>query len=105
MTLDNDQMLPPRSDLVEQEVEDELFLLDKQEGIVHRLNGGAYMIWLMYDGKRSAEDIAREIAEASSLPMSDVLVDVQETIVQFQTLGLLEPHEKKKTLKPEKLNN
>jgi Coenzyme PQQ synthesis protein D (PqqD) len=54
------------------------------------LNSGAAMVWLLCDGNRDLGEISRQISSAGSLPQEQVLLQVQETVAQFQALGLLE---------------
>ena len=81
----------PRSTIVDSEevIDKRLFLYDDSSGDVHALNGGAAMVWLLCDGTRDLESIAREITSYFELPGQEVLVQVQEAVVQFQELGLL----------------
>ena len=68
----------------------ELFLYDVSNGAVHALNNGAAMVWLLCDGTLDLVDIAREIICTCDLTQQEVLAQVQETVGQFQALGLLE---------------
>ena len=69
----------------------ELFLYDRDNnGTVHCLNSGAAIIWLLCDGTRNLESIAGGIANIAELPKQQILVEVQETVMQFKALGLLE---------------
>ena len=83
----------PRSDIVdsEQDIGEEVFLYDDSSGDVHTLNGGAAQIWLLCDGTPDMPSIAREIAANFELPEQEVLPKVQDTIGEFQALGLLAP--------------
>ena len=69
----------------------ELFLYDyDNDSAMHCLNSGAAVIWLLCDGTRDVEGMASEIAAAYSLSEEQVLAEVQDTVAQFQALGLLE---------------
>ena len=82
----------PKSSIVESEelMGQELFLYDDGSEIVYTLNSGAAMIWLLCDGTRDVESIAREIALTGKPPEEEILAHVQETVEQFQLLGLIE---------------
>ena len=82
----------PKSSIVESEelMGQELFLYDDGSEIVYTLNSGAAMIWLLCDGTRDVESIAREIPLTGKPPEEEILAHVQETIEQFQLLGLIE---------------
>lgn len=79
-----------RSNVVGEQIDQELFLYDESSGVVHSLNGGAALVWFLCDGTRNAASIAGEIADSFSLQNQEVLADVREVLVKFQELGLLE---------------
>ena len=86
-------MMPvPKNSIVETEelLGQELFLYDVSNGAVHTLNNGAAMVWLLCDGTMDLGAIAREIVCTCDLTQREVLAQVQETVGQFQALGLLE---------------
>ena len=79
-----------RSDVVGEQIDQELFLYDESSGVVHSLNGGAALVWFLCDGTRNAASIAEEIADTFSLQNLEVLADVREALAKFQELDLLE---------------
>ena len=81
----------PKNHIVESEelIGQEIYLYDYWGGAVHTLNSGAAMVWLLCDGVRDLEEVAREMAAASSLSAEEVLPQVLETVTQFQSAGLL----------------
>ncbi len=92
--LQNLAMKPhPRSDIVdsERDVGEEVFLYNERSGDVHTLAGGAALVWLLCDGMRDLKSIANEIGSYFELPEHEVLPKVQESIAEFQSLGLLAP--------------
>ena len=82
----------PKSSIVESEelLGEELFLYDQASGEVHTLSSGAAMIWLLCDGARDLEGITEEIRSVSQTARDLILPQVEHTVAQFQTLGLLE---------------
>lgn len=83
----------PRQDIVDSEemIGKQLFLYAGDDGDeIHCLNGGAAIIWLLCDGVRDVEDIAKEVADEFDLPEHEVVAEVHETIAEFQSLNLLE---------------
>ena len=78
-----------REDISEELIDQELFLYDEGTGIVHQLNSGAAMVWLLCDGTKDVVSIAGEIAHASELDADNVLQDVQDALQRFDSLGLL----------------
>lgn len=80
----------PRTDLEEELIGDELFLCDHQaNNAIHCLNSGAAMIWYLCDGSRDLQAITAEIAATTDRSRSQILAEVEETVTQFQSLGLL----------------
>ncbi len=86
-------MIPdPKSSVVESEelLGEELFLYDQSSGAVHTLSSGAAMIWLLCDGARDLANIIEEIRSVSQTAPELIFPQVQDTVAQFQTLGLLD---------------
>ena len=74
-------------------VNQELFLYDYDNGnAMHCLNSGAALIWFLCDGTRNAENMAEQIAATYNLPTQQVLIEVHETLAQFQARGLLQSY-------------
>lgn len=79
-----------KDNVAEEQIGDELFLHDGDNPrTVHVLNGGAAIVWYLCDGTRDLNAIVDEISSSFSVPRSQALVDVQEAVAQFETLGLL----------------
>lgn len=79
-----------RTDVAEEWVGQEIFIYDHQNGDdVYCLNSGAALIWLLCDGSRDVDGIAGELTEAFGLPKAEVLVEVSETVGQFEVLNLV----------------
>ena len=83
----------PKDSVNEELIDQELFLFDAEDSscTIHMLNGGAALIWFLCDGTQNVESITREIAATYSLAEEEVLAQVQETVAQLQSLGLMEP--------------
>ena len=80
----------PRSDLNTRVIDDEVVILDRANGNIHRLNATASAIWNLCDGRNTAEEISRQVAAAFQVTPADVLPDVLRTVEDFQRLNLLE---------------
>lgn len=76
--------------LVEQEVEGETVVLDKNAGLIHQLNPTASEIWLACDGKRTEEDIARVIAEKYDVEIEIARADVVSVLEQLKEQKLIQ---------------
>ena len=84
-------MLPsPRPGLATKVVAEEVVILDRASGTVHRLNATASVIWNLCDGKNSLDDIAAGLAAAFRRSPNEVLADVQQTIADLKKLNLLD---------------
>lgn len=84
------QGLKKRSDLLIEEIEDEVVIYDPRTHRVHHLNPMASIIWELCDIFRDSKDIAKEIVDILQTDPLKVEKDVQETLKQLQEKGLLE---------------
>jgi hypothetical protein len=83
-------MLPTRrSDVACRIVDDEVVILDRATGHVHRLNPTASCIWNHCDGLNTPEAIAGYLAEDFNQSPDAVVKDVIDTIQKLRRLGLL----------------
>jgi tetratricopeptide (TPR) repeat protein len=89
MMIEATQVPVPKAGLIEKEVGDELFLLDEQEAVTHRLNAREFNIWQLCNGTRDINNIAQEISGTCRLPAQEILDRVCEVVSQFQESGLL----------------
>lgn len=85
------QMPKRREGLIERELPEELILYDPETDRAFLLNRTSAAIWDLCDGQHSAEQIAREIAEHLSAPLTKVVEDVQQTIARLQRNRALVP--------------
>ena len=84
------QSLKKRTDLLVEEIEDEVVIYDPRTHYVHHLNPMASIIWELFDVSVSPQEIAKEIVDALKTDSSTVEKDVQETLKHLQGKGLLE---------------
>ena len=77
-----------RPDLVSRIVDDEIIILDRVAGRVHRFNTTATYIWNACD-RLSASEIARLMAKDFDVVPEMLLDDVQATLSDFRRLGLV----------------
>ena len=84
------QSLKKRTDLLIEEIEDEVVIYDPRTHYVHHLNPMASIIWELFDVSVSPQEIAKEIVDALKTDSSTVEKDVQETLKHLQGKGLLE---------------
>ena len=84
------QSLKKRTDILVEEIEDEVVIYDPRTHYVHHLNPMASIIWELFDVSVSPQEIAKEIVDALKTDSSTVEKDVQETLKHLQGKGLLE---------------
>lgn len=74
-----------RKDLLE-----EFLLFQRSTGRIHVLNGTARSIYLLCDGSRTEDDIARALSEEYEIDVRTALRDVRQTIEKLLEVGALE---------------
>ena len=84
-------MLPTRrQDLLSRTVEEEVVILNRDTGQVHRLNLTASYIWQLCDGTNTPDQIAEQLAAGFGRTTGQVIDDVLGAIASLRQLGLLE---------------
>ena len=78
-----------RYDVASRIVDGETVILDRETGLVHRLNPTASYIWSACDGHNTPEAIARSLADDYGQPHDAVMPDVLNTIDNLKQLRLL----------------
>ena len=76
--------------LVEQEIEGETVILDKEAGLIHQLNPTASEIWRACDGQLTADDIAKQIADRYGIEVKLARADVESTLQQLEQKMLVQ---------------
>jgi len=84
------QSLKKRTDLLIEEIEDEVVIYDPKTQRVHHLNPMASIIWELFDVSVSPQEIVKEIVDSLNAESQKVEKDVQETLKHLQEKGLLE---------------
>jgi PqqD family protein of HPr-rel-A system len=79
-----------RDDVSARVIAGETVVLDRDGGRVHQLNATASYVWERCDGRASAAEIARDLAEKYDVEPDRAADDVASLVGQFQELGLLE---------------
>jgi hypothetical protein len=80
----------PSETLPSTDLGDEYLFYDRDQDRVHVLNGTAREIFLLCDGKRTEEEIGREMAGRYGVEVETALKDARETIDRLVDLGLLQ---------------
>lgn len=89
------RMLPTRRPgLLSRTVEDEVVILNRETGQVHRLNLTASYIWELCDGTNTPDDIAARLAADFDRTTDQVLDDVVRAIGNLRELDLLQSTDK-----------
>ena len=84
------QALPQRRpDLVYRIIEGETVILDRDGGVLHKLNPTASFIWDCCDGTLSTDDIIDRLVKAFEIDRETCRKDVIQALNQFRSLNLL----------------
>jgi thiol-disulfide isomerase/thioredoxin len=79
----------PADDISSSDIDDELVLYRASTTASYVLNGTAAYVWESFDGSRSIEMIAKDVAEDFGIPYETALADVREIAANFRNQGLL----------------
>lgn len=78
-----------KSNVMGQEVLEEMVVYDAETEIGYSLNGSARSIWDLCDGTRSVEEICRVLAEPLDVSSDLLHEDVTTLVKELSKLGLL----------------
>lgn len=78
-----------RPGLMSRSVDDEVVILNRETGQVHRLNLTASHIWELCDGTNTPDQIATQLGAAFSQPTDQVVDDVVAALINLRNLDLL----------------
>jgi hypothetical protein len=79
----------PQREVSAYPLDDELVVYDTRLSQAYVLNSTAARIWSLFDGSRSVESVAGEIAADYALGFDQALADVRELVDDLQRAGLL----------------
>lgn len=83
-------MGPPKSQVIETEVNEEISLYDPETDAVMVLNATASDIWRLSDGEHTFPQIAELLANVYQLDATEIEKDVEATVDQFVENGFLD---------------
>ncbi len=75
--------------LIEQVVDGEMVVLDKDAGLIHQLNNTASFIWQCLDSQPTIERLTEQLANAYSIEIELARTDVESTLHQLQQQKLI----------------
>jgi len=78
-----------RANLSTQNIDDELVILDKDNGQIHQLNSVASFIWQLLEKQGGVEAIINQLIEAFDVDETTAKTDVDKAIQQFKSLNLI----------------
>ena len=81
---------PPRSHILETEIDEEISLYDPRNEQVVVLNQTASDVWRLSDGECDLEEIVRLLSVAYGVAAEDIRGEVEDTVRSLQGQGLLE---------------
>jgi len=83
-----------RSDIILQEIGDEVFLYDPSKGILHVLNPTAIFVWKQCDGEHTMTEIEENLRDTFQVADEiELHSDVMEIVQTFTNLGVLSNNE------------
>jgi len=82
---------PPkrRPDLIYRTIDGETVILNREAGVLHRLNSTASFIWECCDGSSGVDDIVARLANAYEVDFPTSRKDVKEIVLKLESLNLL----------------
>jgi hypothetical protein len=78
-----------RSNLPYRNIEGEIIILNREEGVLHQLNPTASFIWNCCDGTVDVPEIVDRLTNAYEIDSATCRKDVDEVLNKLQTLNLL----------------
>jgi hypothetical protein len=78
-----------RPDLLCRIIEGEVVILNREAGVLHRLNPTASRVWEYCDGTLGVDDIVTQFASAYDVDLLTCRKDVIETVLQLEALNLV----------------
>lgn len=81
---------PPKSQIIETEVNEDISIYDPETDAVMVLNATASDIWRLSDGEHTFSEIAALLASVYQVEAKDIEEEVEETVSQFAENGFLE---------------
>jgi len=82
--------LKRRADLNFRAVDQEMVILDRASGLIHRLNSTASCLWDQCDGSSTTESIVERFARAFEIEPASAERDVIKVLSEMKELNLLE---------------
>lgn len=81
---------PPASEVLETDVDGEISLYNPANESVTILNGTASDVWVLCDGDHTVDEIKQLLAASYGTTPEAVSDDIDRTIDEFRTAGLLQ---------------
>ena len=78
-----------RLDIVFRIIDGETVILNREVGVLHRLNPTASFIWECCDGNSDVNDIVARLAKAYEVDFVTCRKDVNEVVLKLESLNLL----------------
>jgi len=83
------ERLTRAEDVIWRRVDDKIVVIKDAGLAIHVLNKTAAMIWEMYDGERSVDEIAQRLVERFDVPFDEACRDIEEIVEKLIKLGLM----------------
>ena len=80
-----------RPNLLVEVVEDDLLVLDRTAGWIHKLNPSASIVWRAIERGSDPASIASELSETYDIGLETATRDTREILSKFASLSMIEP--------------
>lgn len=80
-----------RPDLLVEVVEDDLLVLDRAAGRIHKLNPSASIVWRAIERGSDSASIAAELSETYDIALETATRDTRKILSKFASLSMIEP--------------
>jgi hypothetical protein len=82
-----------RSDLLVEVVDEDLLVLDRAAGKIHKLNSSASVVWRAIEKGSSTTSIAWELSEIYGIELDVATKDTQDILSKFASLSMIEENQ------------
>ncbi|MDH5649515.1 MAG: PqqD family protein [Gammaproteobacteria bacterium] len=83
-------VLRHKSGVRAREVDNELVILDRDNGNINKLNQSACFIWSLLDGTKTVGQVEQALIKEYDIDLETAATDVESVVRRLQELGLLE---------------
>jgi hypothetical protein len=79
----------PHSSVADATLGTEVVVFDERTALVYRLNPSASVIWSLFDGMRTVEEIATELTSTVGADLTTIREQILHAVNEFERRGLV----------------